>query len=142
MAPAGYALFGDEGLAQHDVPTLVLGGTLDDTTTMDGDIVPIYEGIPGPKALLTVEGGDHFTFSDLCSIPGIGRLTDFGDFAYFCGPDNPLPHAVVHPFVNTVSTAFLRVWLMGEDDVEGILTPEWAEDAHPSLTLEIQEETP
>lgn len=142
MAPAGYALFGDEGLAQHDIPTLVIGGTLDDTTTMEGDIIPIYEGIPGPKALLTVEGGDHFTFSDLCSIPGIDSLTEFGDFAYFCGPDNPLPHAVVHPFVNTLSTAFLRVWLMGEEDEDGILTPGWAKDAHPSLTLETQEETP
>ena len=140
MAPAGYEIFTDEGLGYNAVPTLILAGSLDALTPLQSVVGPIYEGMPGPKYLWTVEGGDHFIFSDLCKIPGIASFSEIGDFEFACGPDNPGPHADLHPHMNDIAEAFFDLYLMDDESGLSLLTVEGAQAAHPTIQFTTSEE--
>ncbi len=133
MAPGGYPLFGPEGMASHKVPTLILCGNADEMTPLETESQPAYDGINTEKYLWVIEGGKHFIFSDLCLIPGISELADFGDFGFVCGPENPVPHPELHPHINNVAEAFFDWYLMGDDTHMHLLTKDGAEAQHPSI---------
>ena len=135
MAPAGYEIFTDAGLAENQVPTMVMAGSTDQLTPLVSTTEPIYSGLPAPKYMWTIEGGDHYIFSDLCKIPGIETLTDFGDFQTACGEQNPVPHAELHPHINDAALAFFNLYLMEKEDEAGVLTPDGAQNAHPNISL-------
>ncbi|MED5374282.1 MAG: hypothetical protein VX899_24905 [Myxococcota bacterium] len=68
MTPVGAQTFGAQ-LSAQDTPILVLGGELDDLTTMAQQVTPIYEGVGGsPAYLATLEGAGHYSFSVMCSL--------------------------------------------------------------------------
>lgn len=125
MAPAGYEVLVG-GLADITVPTLVLGGSLDDLTPMATQVTPIYgDLVATPRALGTLEGAGHYAFSDACSI-----LPTYDD----CEPPY-LPEEETHPVIRTAVTAFLHynrgddqaaAWL--PDPSAAILTWEEVED--------------
>jgi len=135
MAPAGYEIFTDDGLAENQVPTMVMAGSIDQLTPLASTTEPIYFGLPAPKYMWTIEGGDHYIFSDLCKIPGIETLSDFGDFQTACGEQNPVPHADLHPHINDAALAFFNLYLMEKEDESGVLTPDGAQNAHPTISL-------
>ncbi len=113
MAPAGYeALVG--GLADVDVPTMVLGGSMDDTTTMEEQVGPIFEGLQvTPRYLGEVQGAGHYGFSDACNL--VGSFDECGD--PYLAPEE------VNEVVRTVSTAFLAV-LLGDEQAAAWLPPD------------------
>jgi predicted dienelactone hydrolase len=98
MAPAGYEVLVG-GLADIALPTLVLGGSLDEITSMAAQVSPIYgDLVVTPRALGTLEGAGHYAFSDACSI-----LPTYDD----CAPPY-LPEEDTHPVIRTAVTAFLH----------------------------------
>lgn len=104
MAPAGYEVLVG-GLADIAVPTMMLGGSLDTLTPMDGQVTPLYAGLAvEPRFLGELEGAGHFTFSDACAL-----LPTFED----CAPPY-LDPSVAHPIIATATTAFLQ-WVQGEE---------------------------
>lgn len=104
MAPAGYEVLVG-GLGAIEVPTLVLGGSLDDLTPMATQVGPIYgDLVVTPRALGTVEGAGHFSFSDACAM-----VPTYDD----CDPPF-LPDTETHPVIATAATAFLR-WVRGDE---------------------------
>ena len=39
---------------------MIMTGSADQLTPLDTTVGPIYEGLPAPKLLWTIEGGDHY----------------------------------------------------------------------------------
>lgn len=98
MTPAGYEVLVG-GLSDITLPTMILGGSLDDLTPMDTQVRPIYADLVAtPRALGTLEGAGHYAFSDACSIVPV-----YDD----CAPPY-LPEEDTHPVIRTVVTAFLH----------------------------------
>lgn len=98
MAPAAYEVLVG-GLPDIAVPTLVLGGSLDTLTPMATQVEPIYRDLAAnPRALGTLEGAGHFSFSNACEM-----LPTFEE----CDPPYR-PNAETHPIIATAVTAFLR----------------------------------
>lgn len=115
MTPAGASLFA-AGLAEISVPTLVFGGTLDDTTPYDTESIPIYEGLVSlPRGLAGLEGAGHLSFSDICEIYAA---------AAECG-DGFLPVEDVQRIVNETAVPFLEL-ARGESRAAEFLPPDEA----------------
>ena len=102
------------GLEQIDVPTVVLGGDRDTITSMEAQVLPIYEGLAhSPRHLGELVGADHFTFSNACELaptyPG-------------CDDPEALDVAVAHTSIRGVTTAFLRS-IQGDERAGEVLPP-------------------
>jgi predicted dienelactone hydrolase len=111
MSPAGRFAFG-EGLADIEVPTLVMGGLLDDITPWEAEVRPIYQLLATtPRYLAGLEDAGHFTFSDFC-VPGFNG----------CNPGD-LPLEVAHPLLTSLVQAHFDV-ARGEDRARPWLPPE------------------
>ncbi len=113
MAPAGYeALVG--GLDQIAIPGLVLGGTMDTTTSMAAQVGPIFEGWGGRPAYLgELADAGHYSFSNACDL-----VPTFDD----CEPPF-IEGAEAHAIINTVTAAFLGQAL-GDDRYADWLPPQ------------------
>ncbi|GMV43202.1 MAG: hypothetical protein AMXMBFR64_49180 [Myxococcales bacterium] len=138
MTPGGYMAFREEGLTSVAVPTMIMGGLADDVTTMDDEILPFYEGIPGTKYLWTLAHGQHFTWSDFCLIvPFLSEelAAQFG--ADLCKPDAPLPIATAHTLIFDMSLAFFDAWLRDDQDAAARLQPSWAEAQSPEVGMSV-----
>ena len=97
MTPVGAQTF-DVGLAEQSTPILVMGGSLDDLTTMEQQVTPIYEGVGGePAYLATFQGAGHFSFSVMCDL-----VPTFNG----CG-DDFLDAETTKRLINEMSFAFL-----------------------------------
>lgn len=69
LSPGVWYGFGraGEGLAST-VPSLILGGTADDTLGYEEEVRPTHAAMGAHKTLATFEGAGHFLFSDICLI--------------------------------------------------------------------------
>lgn len=98
MAPSSPYTFGDDGAAQHTVPTLIFGGDQDTLTPWETDQVPLYDAlIARPRALAQIVGASHYTFSEACDL----FPTD-----EFCSGDIDLEEA--HSLIGSMTLAFLE----------------------------------
>lgn len=95
LTPVGADEFG-AGLADAVIPTLVVGGERDELTTMDDQILPIYQGLPDAN-LATVLNAGHFSFSVMCQLSGAANGCE----------DDMLPVETVHDLTNQLTLAFL-----------------------------------
>ena len=113
MAPAGHeVLIG--GLSKVQVPTMVLGGSVDDLTTVEEQVGPIYDGLTqAPKMLGLLQNAGHYVFSNACDLVS-GQNEECGD-PYLSTDEG-------HPEIAAVTTAYLR-WVLGEDEMADFLPP-------------------
>jgi len=102
LAPAWQEIFGDN-LPEIQVPILVVGGELDESTTWADAVEPTYRGLTAtPRYLVELEGAGHYSFTDFCDI--ILMLGWEGDG---CGPGfRPVQDVLVT--LSTLVTAFLE----------------------------------
>lgn len=79
MAPAGWYSFAPgavdaPGGLDTVAPTLVLGGTLDESESVENEIQPLYDRLTGPTSrfgpddLGILTGAGHYAFTDICLI--------------------------------------------------------------------------
>ena len=108
-APGGYSSFGDPGIGKVHVPGLVMGGTLDDTTTLAAEITPIYAAHPLPKALAVIANASHFSYTDICSLSFAATM-----MKDYCGNPAVLDSGKAAHIASALTVAWLRRWL--EDD--------------------------
>lgn len=116
MAPGATQVFGAHGVADVALPTLLMTGGMDRTTTNADEGDPTWAQLAARAGNLRVDlaTAGHFTFSDACELPlGIGA--DDG-----CGPDN-IPWGQAHAIINAYAVAFLARTLRGDDAGAAVL---------------------
>lgn len=130
-------LFGERGLSQVTVPTLMLAGTQDSVTPMAAQQLGPFTQLAGPKYLITALGGSHLSVGD---------------------PENLNPNLQAIPFMPALpnaKTSNLRVFLQGlslsfilqqtnqAEDYVGFLSPSYAEAfSTPELALGLTQTLP
>ena len=128
LAPGGSAAFGEDGLAGIEVPALVFGGSLDETTPMDIEVHPIYERLPSPKFEAVILGAAHLSFTNICDIPiAAAALDDFCGVTGMRGADGTFP------VVNSVATAFLDAHMRNGNSSATVLSQEGLEARFPGV---------
>lgn len=83
MAPLNSPLFTAD--LEMSGATLVIVGTRDGVTPARTNANPMYDDMPSPKALVTLQEANHYVFATVCQIPGLGTL--LGDVAAQCIDD-------------------------------------------------------
>jgi predicted dienelactone hydrolase len=89
-----------DGLARIQVPTLVIGGSLDATTPWDTEALPIYQGLETtPRWLAEVDGAGHFGFTHMCDLLNMEEC-----HPPYLEPERvqDVTNALVLPFLETV----------------------------------------
>jgi predicted dienelactone hydrolase len=113
QAPA--AALPEELFRNIQIPTLIVGGSIDGTTPFPSQQQRPFDLIPaGPAivALAELENAGHFTFSDFCEVDR--RLLGFlGGFDEACEPRH-LPWRHAHDIINYLSLAFFDGVLRGD----------------------------
>ncbi len=91
ITPAGFDLYRQDGVAQVDVPMLVVGARRDENTRFDEFPKPTYDALRTSSYLLDLKKAGHLTATDVCEvIDSIGFLAKtFGgkDAQDGCGVD-------------------------------------------------------
>lgn len=131
MAPATGGL-SDEVLAVVDVPTLVLGGSLDDVTPVDPNSIRAFEETNGiPRFRVDVEKAGHNSFTNICdfadALIGAGlppELLEFllGSIDQGCAPEL-IPIGEAHRVTNFYAVAFFQRYVAGRPGYNRYLTP-------------------
>jgi predicted dienelactone hydrolase len=116
MAPAVLP-FVTDAARELTVPTLIMGGGLDETTPIESqqellDVISDVEG--GPDYLLTLPRAGHLAFADPCvpTFPGCEE----GD----------LPQERAHELIDLFATSFLMTYVALDDRYEEFLNPDTA----------------
>ena len=115
---AGY-LYGVCDLEDYPVPTLTMGGTLDDTLPYCGMYCDYKNMLLStqPKYLYELEAGGHFTFSDICRLDliAVSQELDMGNDAKNALSDGcadfNAPFEDAQKTINYYATAFFNLYL-------------------------------
>jgi predicted dienelactone hydrolase len=123
QAPAAFP-FTDAFFGTITIPTLILGGSIDETTPFATDQQRPFDNLPAGASVVglaqLVDGG-HFTFSDFCEVPR--ELLGFlGGFDEACEPRH-LPWRHAHDIVNFLALSFFDGVLNGNTDALDRLDP-------------------
>ena len=128
MAPAGWYSFaagavGEPGGLDPVLPTLVMGGSKDDSESVEDEIQPLYDrlaadaSLHGPDALAVLEGAGHYAFTDICLVGDLQPDCAEADGGYI---DLDRAHAITWFGVTLRGDARYQPWL---DSAAG----DWAE---------------
>jgi len=109
LTPAGAVTFGPY-LEEADRPSLIVGGSADETTPYATETLPMFEGLPDAD-LATLVGAGHFSFTEICALP----IQDFDG----CTEDF-LPIEDAHRITTVLTLAWLKRW-QGFTEAEGWL---------------------
>jgi len=134
MAPGAFQLFGDTGIAEIGIPTLVLIGGKDEDTPESTEARPVFDALPPPKFLWSLRDADHYIFTDICEV------TDLLDalkerFEYTCNDFAPLDIDVGHELINDIVLTFFNRYLLDDTEAAAGLTRAEAEAAHEQITM-------
>jgi predicted dienelactone hydrolase len=122
QAPA--APFDAGFFATITVPTLIVGGSIDETTPFEGDQRRPFDLMPSGAAvvgLARLADAGHFTFSYFCEVPR-ALLGFLGGFDEACEPRH-LPWRYAHDIVNYLSLNFFDAVLNGDAAALDRLSP-------------------
>lgn len=120
QAPGGYAAF-QSGLADIEIPTLLITGRMDRTLRPEDEGDPIWAHMRGAEHLrVDILQAGHFTFSNMCEFlgDGIEMLRNDG-----CGPDF-IEMYLGYEIINAYALAFARAHLFGDTSVDALLSGE------------------
>ena len=123
QAPA--APFPPEFFGTIAIPTLILGGSIDETTPFDSQQLAPFQALPSGAAVVglgELTGAGHFTFSDFCEVQR-DLLAFLGGFDEACQPRH-LPWRRAHDIVNYLSLNFFDAVLRGDAAALGRLDPQ------------------
>jgi len=143
IAPAS-SIFDDEALASIRIPTLILGGTLDETTPVEPESARPYALVAArPRYRVDVLGAGHGSFTEICAIvdalvlvgipPEVAGLL-LGELAEACGPDL-IPIGEAQRLTNLYAIAFLKRFVALDPRYERWLTPGLAKRGRLAVDL-------
>lgn len=111
FAPWNAPIFGETGLANVTVPTLIIVGSNDNTTQPERDARNFYQWVnTNDKMIVELVNGDHSLFIDVCP----RTLINFDSYGACSDAVWDLPRA--HDLINHISTAFLLSHFYGDSD--------------------------
>jgi predicted dienelactone hydrolase len=114
QAPAAIG-FTDEAFGALDIPTLIVGGSIDETTPFDTEQQRPFDLLPSGAVvvgLARIEGGGHYTFSNFCDVDR--ELLGFlGGFEEACLPRH-LPWRHAHEITNFLALNFFDAVLRAD----------------------------
>jgi predicted dienelactone hydrolase len=116
--------FSDAFFSTITVPTLIIGGSLDETTPFASEQQRPFDNLPPGASvvgLAQLVGAGHFTFSDFCEVPR-DLLSFLGGFDEACEPRH-LPWRHAHDLVNYLGLNFFDATLNGNADALARITP-------------------
>lgn len=122
QAPA--APFDEAFFQSIDVPTLIVGGSIDETTPFAENQQRPFDLMPSGAAVVGVgklADAGHFTFSDFCEVDR-ALLGFLGGFGEACEPRH-LPFRHAHDIVNYLALNFFDATLQGDAAALGRLDP-------------------
>lgn len=132
MAPAGWYAFspgpvGTAGGLADMVPTLLLGGTMDESESIAHEIQPLYDrltdstSLHGPDDLGVLKGAGHYAFTDICQIGNIQPDCDEEAGGYIAIDD-------AHRIINVLAIAWFGATLYNDARFQPYLdNPAWPE---------------
>lgn len=102
MAPWNAPIFGEAGLADLTLPTMIMVGSADKVTLLERDALQVYQYLGSPsKTLAIFENGGHFLFVDECS-----TLSRQLNLFWTCS-DDVWDMTRAHDLTNHLATSFL-----------------------------------
>ncbi|MFN8640912.1 MAG: hypothetical protein U0802_04340 [Candidatus Binatia bacterium] len=122
QAPA--APFDAAFFAGITVPTLIVGGSIDETTPPADNQQRPFDHLPSGArvvAYANLTDAGHFTFSDFCEVPRM-LLSFLGGFGEACEPRH-LPWRHAHDIVNYLALNFFDAALRGDAEALARLDP-------------------
>lgn len=128
--------FDPKSLGKLPIPVIVQAATDDDTCDFDAEAVGTFETLQPPKALIAIQGGHHFTYSDICAIEFLLPADQKKQFAGVCGPEANPPLSVAHPLINQFALAAFDIYLKGKESQRSVFAP----SADPSRPVVVQSE--
>jgi predicted dienelactone hydrolase len=143
LAPAS-SLFGDTELEAINVPTMIIGGSLDTTTPIVTENVRPFELIADQVFRADLDGAVHFSFSNSCNlIQGMldrnipqglidGLLGE--DFTKPCNPPS-LDINEAHRITNVYTVSLFKAFVEGDERYERYLTESYAQANEPDVTF-------
>lgn len=123
QAPA--AIFEDAFFADITVPTLIVGGSIDETTGFEENQRRPFAALPSGAAVVALaelRDAGHFTFSDFCEVPR-ELLSFLGGFDEACLPIH-LPWRHAHDITNLLALRFFDAVLRDDPAALAGLAPE------------------
>lgn len=137
MNPLVGRLFGEAGLSEVTVPTLLLTGTQDSVTpTLDQQLTPFTQ-LAGPKYLLAVIGGTHLSVGDPDNVnPALSELPFMSELR---GEET----ANLRQLLRGVALSFVEQRSPAADQYRPFLSATYAQSfSTPMLPLRLTEELP
>jgi len=122
QAPA--APFDDSFFASITIPTMIVGGSLDETVSPADDQQRPFDHLPAGAAVAAyadLTDAGHYTFSDFCEVQR-DLLSFLGGFNEACQPRH-LPWRHAHDIVNYLSLNFFDATLRGDAAALSRLAP-------------------
>lgn len=114
----------EEAAADFDRPFLLIGGAPDQIVPFEEHSRPFFEATSAsPAYLACLAPAGHYDFTDVCALEALRSL-----FSADSCSEEVMESDVVHTWVNTLATAFLRSHLLGETGLEDWLDPARYED--------------
>ena len=123
QAPAATA-FPEDFFSTITIPTLIVGGSIDETTPFPGHQQYPFDNLPSGAAvvgLAQLTGAGHFTFSDFCEVPR-EILAFMGGFEEACEPRH-LPWRHAQDIVKYLSLSFFDGVLNDNSEALARLAP-------------------
>ncbi len=122
VSMAGDAFFfGQDGLAEIDVPVMAIGGTADIDSPFSWGTQPTYEFTSSPRKIgIALNGAEHMIFTARCEkLPWYGKLLS----DEFCS-DTIWNRDYAHDLIKHLSVAFLLAELKQDQQAVSALSPE------------------
>ena len=135
MASAFINIFGNTPIEELSIPTLVMGGEMDNTLDYQSSQRDWFDLQPAPKWMLSMPRAGHYTFTDVCDmnleelIPYWGDADDAMEDG--CADFN-FDYKEAHEAINLYAISFLNHFLRKSPDALNRLSQaagaEWGED--------------
>jgi predicted dienelactone hydrolase len=116
-------------MAEYPVPVLVMGGTMDNTVPWKDQYCEYRLLNATDQYLYELEGGGHYTFSNICDLDLVTLAEDF-DFGTAeeamqdgCSPTDNVPWPDAHQSINHYATAFFNLYLRDSTGSADYLVP-------------------
>lgn len=141
LAPAVGGL-SDGDLAAVDVPTMVISGTLDETTPISPNTERVVDLVEGPLTRVDLEGATHQSFTDVCDYTTLLRdlevdaslITFVDEFAGRTCDTDVLDIDRAHDLINRYAIAFLLAELADDAGARATLDAEAPDAVEVSVT--------